>query len=313
MNRHLTLSALLISLSVLCGCSDRTLMQNSLVEEAQVSDHTRAGDILEALPAPANKTPVALYEFQDQTGQFKYNDKYTDYSSAVTKGAHAILTKALIDSGHHQWFTVVERGGLKNLIQERQIIKSMRNEYLGPNGTKLPELPSLIYGGMLIEGGIISYDTNVITGGAGATYLGIGASAQYRRDLVTVYLRAVNIQTGEVVLSVTSSKTIFSTSLDSTVLKYITFDKLLQAEAGFSVNEPTQLAVRQAIETAVYSMIMEGALDHLWSFANPADGQRAIDEYLKRRDSKMPVPASKPAFAPSESDKTLPQPGKNAL
>ncbi|MCK5519201.1 MAG: CsgG/HfaB family protein, partial [Alphaproteobacteria bacterium] len=210
----------------------------------------------------------------------------TDYSSAVTKGGHSILVKALLDSGNKRWFTVAERGGLKNLLQERQIIKLMRSEYRAPDGKKLPNLPPLIYGGIMIEGGIVSYDSNIATGGAGAIYLGVSGSTQYRKDLVTVYLRAINVQNGEVLLSVTSSKTIYSTVFDANFLKYITFDKLFQAEAGFSLNEPVQLGVRQAIETAVYSMIMEGAIDKIWSFQNPVAGNKAIKKYLKRRDGK---------------------------
>ena len=275
---------------ILSACTQQEIYQNAMVDEAKVTDRTRAGDLLLSLPAPSEKVAVALYDFQDQTGQFKNNEKFSEFSSAVTKGGHAILTKALLDAGTKKWFTVIERGGLKDLIQERQIIKMMRSEY-HPNGEQLPDLPPLVYGGMLIEGGIVSYDSNVITGGAGATYLGIGGNVQYHRDLVTIYLRAVSIQSGEVLLSVTSSKTIFSTAVNSNVLKYITFDKLLQAEAGFTVNEPTQLCVRQAIEAGVYSLVMEGAIDKLWDFRDPAAGQQAIAEYIARRDG-TPVPPS---------------------
>jgi curli production assembly/transport component CsgG len=123
-----------------------------------------------------------------------------------------------------------------------------------------------------------------MTGGAGAVYLGIGGTVQYRRDLVTVYLRAVSVQNGEVLLSVTSSKTVYSASLDANFLKYLTVDNLFQSEGGLTLNEPTQLGVRQAVETAVYSLIMEGAINHLWSFRDQAAGRQAIEEYLKRRD-----------------------------
>ena len=282
------LLTLFLCMSLLPGCSQRTMFENPAVSEAKVTDRTRAGDILAKLPLPAEQLAVAVYDFQDQTGQFRNNGSYTEYSSAVTKGGQAILINALMQAGDDRWFTIAERGGLKNLLQERQIIKLTRNEYLGANGEKLPPLPPMIYGGILLEGGIISYDSNVITGGAGATYLGIGAATQYHRDLVTVYLRAVNIQTGKIIRSVTSSKTVFSTLVDGNLLKYITFDRLLQAEAGFTVNEPTQLAVRQAIETAVYSLIMEGTLHDLWHFKDPVAGKKAIDEYLARRDGPNP-------------------------
>ena len=276
--------SLLLSLSFLCGCSHNAVYENAAVEEAHVTDKTRASEILESLPPPVQKVPVVVYDFIDQTGQFKNNGTYTEYSSAVTKGGYSILIKALLDAGNRKWFTVAERGGLKNLLQERQIIKITRGLYKGPDGRPLPNLPPLLYGGVMIEGGIVSYDSNVVTGGAGAAFLGISGAVQYRRDLVTVYLRAVNVQTGEVLLSVTSSKTIYSTSLDANYLKYVTIDHLFQSEVGFTLNEPTQLGVRQAVETAVYSLIMEGTLDGLWKFKHPADGQNELDMYLKRRD-----------------------------
>lgn len=263
-----------------------------LATEAEVTDTTPAGRLLNNLPAPTQKIAVAVYDFQDQTGQFKYNGKFTDYSSAVTKGGHAILTKALLDAGSSQWFLVAERGNIQDLLQERQIIKLMRSEYSDPNQPPPPNLPPLVYAGLMISGGIISYDSNIITGGAGAIYLGLGASTKYHQDIVTVYLRATNIQTGEVMLSVTSSKTIYSTELDSNVLKYLTFDRLLQAEVGFTINEPTQLGVRQAIESGVYSLIMEGALKNIWGFADPVAGQKAITAYVSRRDGTSPAPAS---------------------
>ncbi len=279
--------AVTFCLMLLIGCSTQGVYNNLLAQEANVTDRTRAGHILEKLPLPSQKVAVVVYDFQDLTGQFKNNGKYTDYSSAVTKGGHVVLVKALLDSGNKNWFTVAERGDLKNLLQERQIINQMRSEYKTSNNQILPKLPPLVYGGIILEGGIVSYDSNIITGGIGAIYLGISGSSKYNRDLLTVSIRAVSVQTGEVLLSVTSSKTIYSTSLDTNLLKYVTFDKLFQAEAGFTLNEPVQLGVRQAIETAVYSLIMEGAIDKLWGFKNPAKGKELIKEYLARRDGKL--------------------------
>ncbi|MDR3425163.1 MAG: CsgG/HfaB family protein [Alphaproteobacteria bacterium] len=292
---------LVATLTLLCGCSSLSLFDNPAVEEAHVTDRTRAGKILANLPAPEAKVPVAVYDFQDQTGQFKNNGAYTEYSSAVTKGGYSILIKALLDTGNRRWFDVAERGALKNLLQERQLIKIMRGEYAGPKGEKLSKLPPLIYGGVMLEGGIVSYDSNILTGGLGAVYMGIGGTMQYRRDLVTIYLRAVSVQSGEVLLAVNSSKTIYSTSLDANFLRYLTVDNLFQSEGGVTMNEPTQFAVQQAIETAVYSLIMEGAINHLWTFADPKAGKRAIDDYLERRDgTAKPDDATKTA-AVSES------------
>ncbi len=45
-----------------------------------------------------------------------------------------------------------------------------------------------------------------MTGGAGARYLGIGASKRYVKDTVTVSLRLVSVATGEVLIDVISTK-----------------------------------------------------------------------------------------------------------
>ncbi|NTV67090.1 MAG: curli production assembly protein CsgG [Chlorobaculum sp.] len=276
---------LLIPVFSLSGCAYNALYNNPAVSEAHVTDKTRATEILMNLPEPERPIPAVVYEFLDQTGQFKNNGMYTDYSSAVTRGGYSILVKALLDSGEGKWFMLAERGALKNLMQERQIIKLARVEYNALNtDRKLPDLPPMLYGGTLIEGGIISYDSNVMSGGIGATYLGIGGATQYRRDLVTVYLRAVSIETGRVLLSVQSSKTIYSVSLDGTFMRYLTVGNLFQSEAGFAINEPVQFGVRQAIETAVYSLLMEGAMKHLWEFKDNAAGKQAIASYIERRD-----------------------------
>ena len=275
---------LAVTLTSLGGCSSRSFYENMAVSKAHVTDRTRASEILMGLPAPVQAVPVVVYDFQDQTGQFKNNEKYTEYSSAVTRGGYSILIKSLLDTGNGDWFTVAERGALKNLLQERQIVKVTRGEYPGVNNQKLPSLPPMLYGGTMIEGGIISYDSNVQTGGMGAVYLGIGGSVQYRRDLVTVYLRAVSVETGRVLLAVNSSKTIYSVAVDGNFLRYLTVAHLLQSEAGFTLNEPVQLAVRQAIETGVYSLVMEGALKNLWAFKDKTAGDKAVAEYLDRRD-----------------------------
>lgn len=278
-----TISIFLIT--ALCSaCTPQSMYENDFVEEAQVTQTTRAGKILAALPAPKRPVPAVVYEFQDQTGQFKSNDNFVEYSSAVTKGGLSVLVKALVDTSQGNFFMVAERGGLNNLIKERQIIRAMRSDYAMPDGSKLPDLAPMVYGGIILEGGIVFYDTNVLTGGAAAGYFGISGATQYRRDIVTVYLRAVEVQTGKVLLAVNSSKTVFSYGLSGSLLRYLTVDRLFEAEGGYSVNEPGQLAVRQAIETAVYSLIMEGSLKNLWSFGDEMAGRAAVADYLVRRD-----------------------------
>jgi curli production assembly/transport component CsgG len=301
-----------ILLFILTACNANNLYDNKHINEAQVTDTTSAGRILSSLPLPVRPLPVAVYDFQDQTGQFKFSETVSDYSSAVTKGGMSVLVKSLLDAGNGQWFMVAERGGLNNLLKERQIIRSMREEFAGPNGQKLPSLPPLVYGGMILEGGIIFYDSNILTGGAAAGYFGISGSTQYRRDIVGVYLRAVDISSGQVILSVNSSKTVFSYGASAGLLHYLSFDRLLEAEVGCTVNEPNQLAVRQAVETAVYSLIMEGNLKKLWEFSDKEAGRKALEKYLKRRDGARSADALK-YFAPyqgGEHEKIVSQTSK---
>jgi len=155
----------------------------------------------------------------------------------------------------------------------------MRSTHAGPDGKPLPDIDPMLYAGILLEGGIISYESNVLTGGIGARYLGIGGPTMYSRDMVTVYLRVVSVKTGEVLVSVNSTKTIFSQKLSGGLFKFVSYDEIVEGEAGVSYNEPPQLAVRQATEFAVYSMVIEGARQGLWEFADPSTGARIIADY----------------------------------
>jgi curli production assembly/transport component CsgG len=227
---------------------------------------------------------VAVYNFQDQTGQFKPSEVGQTLSRAVSQGSSSMLVKALQDAGNRSWFMTVERENLKNLLNERQIIREMRERYLGERNVNPQALPALLFAGILLEGGVIGYDSNTVTGGAGAAFLGIGGKTEYRQDTVTVYLRAVSVRTGEVLTTVTASKTIASRSLGANAFKFVAFKELLQAEAGFTTNEPDQLALQQAIEKAVYALVLEGVDLKLWDFADPKAGWPKLWRYRQERD-----------------------------
>lgn len=273
----------------LCSCTPIQQAGLALAPESVVNEETHAGRRLKALPPPQRKAVVAVYGFKDKTGQYKPTSTITEYSRAVTQGGGDILIKALLDAGNKSWFRTVEREGLDELAQERKIIRMMRDQYAGSNGRKLPSVGPMLYAGILLQGGITAYESNVLTGGLGARYLGIGANSEYRRDVVTVNLRAVSVTTGEVLASVNASKAIYSMGLSAGIFKFVAFDKLLEAETGLTYNEPPQLAVRQAIETAVYALVIEGAKEGLWNFADPEKGRQAIQEFTKNHgtDKKL--------------------------
>ena len=235
------------------------------------------------LPAPSRPISVAVYGFTDQTGQFRNSATGQTLSRAVTQGGSSILMKALQDAGSRDWFTIVEREQASHLLSERQIIREMRERYLGETGVNAEALPALLFAGVILEGGIIGYDTNVVSGGSGAGFLGISARTEYRQDTVTVYLRAVSVRTGEVLTSVTATKTISSYALGAGAFRYVGFKQLLEAEAGITTNEPDQLALQQAVEKAVYGLIMEGVELRLWDFQDREAGWPHMWRYQQER------------------------------
>jgi curli production assembly/transport component CsgG len=252
---------------------------------AHHSRQTQTQRMLMELPAPRQPVAIAVYNFTDQTGQFRTSENgQQTLSRAVTQGGASILVRALQDAGNRRWFTIVEREQLRNLLNERQIIREMRERYLGETNVNPQALPAMLFAGVLLEGGVISYDTNTVTGGAGAAFLGIGGRAQYRQDTVTVYLRAVSVRTGEVLTTVTASKTIASQSLGGSAFRFVAFRELLEAEAGFTVNEPDHLALQQAIEKAVYALVMEGIDLGLWGFQDANTGWPMLWRYRQERD-----------------------------
>lgn len=288
---NLRIASACLLAAALCGCE--TVTENGRTAfpetrpEAFLPDKTQTQKLLEQLPAPTRPIAVAVYGFVDQTGQYKPSETGQTLSRAVTQGGGSILVKALQDAGNRQWFTIVERESLRNLLNERQIIREMRERYLGEQGVNPQALPALLFAGVLLEGGIVGYDTNTVTGGAGAAFLGIGGHTEYRQDTVTVYLRAVSVRTGEVLTSVTASKTIASQSLGASAFRYVGFKELLQAEAGYTTNEPDQVALQQAIEKAVYSLVLEGVELKLWDFADPAAGWPLLQSYQRERNGEI--------------------------
>lgn len=218
---------------------------------------------MKQFPEPANgKVVVGVYSFTDKTGQRKDGGNIAKLSSAVTQGGETLLIKALQDAGDGKWFRVVERVGLDNLLKERQLIRSAREE-----ARDNTSLRTILYAGMIIEGAIVSYDTNVRTGGFGARYLGIGPSTQYQEDLITVSIRVVSVNTGEVLLTVNSEKKILSVAESVAVFKfYDSGTKNFENEFGVTSNEPGVYALKAAINTAVEEMIIQGEKKGIWKF-----------------------------------------------
>ena len=215
-------------------------------------------------PPASGPIPIAVYSFKDLTGQRKSVANVASLSSAVTQGADAYLVKALQDVGSGKWFTVLERGGIDDLIKERQMIRQMRELYQGKDAKPLPPM---VFAGILLQGGVTGYDSNTLTGGLGVSVFGIGGNTQYQSDTVTVSLRTVSVSTGEVLTSVTVTKTVISYLDKMTMLRFVSDGTTsVEGEIGGSVNESINKATSLAIQAAVVDTIREGARKGHWGF-----------------------------------------------
>ena len=237
----------------------------SLTRDIQPADILDLQSVKLAELPPAKRKPViAVYRdsFQDLTGQRKSNSSFALFSTAVTQAPEALLIRALKHAANGEFFRVVERVGLDNLTKERQLIRSTRENF-----EEDQKLQPLLFAGLLIQGGVINYDTNVQSGGMGARYLGIGTSKQYREDVVTISLRLVSVSTGEVLMETLVSKSIVSTSVSQDVFRFIEAGtELVEIEGGVAENEVGSIALQKAIETGVFNLIEIGIERGYWEY-----------------------------------------------
>jgi curli production assembly/transport component CsgG len=253
---------LTLGLLVLSNCAG--LQKTGLESKPEVTEMKLQKEF-DNIPAPAQKKiTVAVYSFQDKTGQRRNTPNIASFSTAVTQGAEPFLIKALQDVGQGQWFDVVERVNVDNLVKERTIIKQMRDMFEGTNAKNLQPLQ---FAGVIVEGGIIGYDSGMESGGLAYKWLGIGPQTQYSKDIVTISLRVVSVSSGKVLATITVSKTIYSTGDSIAILKaFRGGTAFFEAETGLTINEPTTLAVKATVEAAVVELIKEGERKGIWSF-----------------------------------------------
>lgn len=260
------LLSLIITIALLGGCAMNPSLQK--LRDTEVSPTVQESPIqqrLEDVPElDGEKITIAVYSFMDKTGQRKPSEMVASLSSAVTQGSEAWVIKALQEVGNGEWFEVVERVGMDNLIKERQLIRQTRENY---EGKEAVPLKPLLFAGLILEGGIVGYDSNVAVGGVGASWLGIGSSTEYRIDNVTVVMRIVSVSTGKVLLSIATEKSIASHRSGADIFKFLDMGtRLLETEIGFSVNEPVNYAVRAAVEQGIVELVHEGERKGLWKF-----------------------------------------------
>lgn len=308
--RRLFVSHSVVAAAVLAAAACAPISRTSLPfkDQPAVGPMTATSNWLAQLPPPPRPLVVAVYDFPDQTGALKpnFNTANADFSRAVTQGASSVLVDTLKFMGNGAWFTVVERSRLEDLLRERKLVQ---DTYAAVKRTPEKLVSPLQFAEYLFEGGIISFDSTVVSGGVGATYLGIGPSASYLKNFITVTLRLVEVRTGRVVSSVTTSKSIFSVTHGLSLTKYISVDQnLLEVHGNITHTEPTQIAVREAIESAAYQVVREASDMRLWSTHPPevlpphllADAMR--DSFKQKPNPSKPSSPAQKSFQPIAVD-----------
>jgi len=270
---------LLLAAGILGGCVANPPKQYE--PPSRIVTHVEG--FMDIPPPSGGKLVAAVYGFQDKTGQRKPSDKLANISYAVTQGAEVWVIKALKEVGGGEWFRVVERVGLDNLTKERQIIRQARQQV----NDETPLKP-MLFAGVLVEGAITGYDSNTLTGGAGARYLGIGPSTEYRQDVVTVSMRLVSVQSGEVLLNTSVTKTIVSFGDHVSLFRFIDMGtKALELESGTTENEPVNYAVRVAIEQCVVELVKDGERIGIWSYKTHEEGANDTKEEVKTDENSV--------------------------
>ncbi len=264
MGRQLLLCLLAILLS---SCASKNLLEGSGFPHVVIQSSSilsLQSEELKDTPPSKRKPVIAIYpnSFRDHTGQRKSNGEFALFSTAITQAPEAYLIRALKHAAEGEFFKVVERVGLESLTKERQIIRSTRESFEEDSVVK-----PLLFAGLLVQGGVLSYDTNIKSGGLGARYLGIGSSKEYREDLITISLRLVSVSTGEVLIEVLTSKNILSVGLSQDLFRFIDQGtRLIEVEGGVSANESTSIALQKAIEEGVLEIIKTGVKKGYWRY-----------------------------------------------
>ena len=269
MKQAVRLLLLFLLVALLSSCAPRysSLLEEGglpyiVIEKASILE-LQNEELLNLKPAK-RKPVIAVYpnSFKDMTGQRRSNSQFALFSTAITQAPEALLIRALKHASNGEFFQVAERVGLDSLTKERQLIRSTRETFDEESAVK-----PLLLAGLLVQGAVLSIDSNIRSGGMGARYLGIGSSKEYREDLITISLRLVSVSTGEVLIEVLINKSIISVGLSQDLFRFISNGtELIEIEGGAAENESTSIALQQSIEQGVLQIIKIGISKGYWEY-----------------------------------------------
>lgn len=223
-------------------------------------------------PAPPRALTVGVYSCIDTSGQRRPTRLPQELSTAVPMDCTPYLIDA-VRSVPKGYVFLVERQHVDELLRERQLATLALNtptdsapaagiEALPPPPAR--RLITLRVAEILLIGQVVAYDraTRQVAGGVAVN--SVGGSGEYVTDLVTFSLRAVAVQTGEVLGQSTVSKSVTSLSIGGHISKIYSTD-VVEIELGGAGNEPVGLALGAAVRSALIALINQGLRDGWWS------------------------------------------------
>jgi len=231
------------------------------VQPPSVENQSEFSELSDLAQPISDPLIVGVYSFTDQTGQRAVLSRNTsEMSSAIPQGLNAILVQELKLAGKGGWYRVVERETISDVLNERRIVASA----LGAEAEQ--QLPNLLLPGIILTGGAVSYDRKIHEEFRGFGISSVNGNTQVQSDQVGVVLRAVSVQTGEVIETVYASKEVLSQVNSLSGLRVFN-TSTLAFEVGNATNEPVSLAVRQAIASAIVELTRRGIKREWWSVA----------------------------------------------
>ncbi|HJV40528.1 CsgG/HfaB family protein [Caulobacter sp.] len=224
-------------------------------------------------PPPPRALTVGVYSCIDTSGQRRPTQLPQELSTAVPMDCTPYLIDA-VRSLRPGYVYLVERQHVDELLRERQLATLALNSMPEPaaGGVQEPagspaaarKLYTLRVAEILLVGQVVAYDRSTREIKAGAAVGAVGASGTYVTDLVTFSLRAVAVQTGEVLGQTTVTKSVNSLAVGGHITK-IYSTSVLDLEAGGSANEPVGLALGSAVRSALTQLVDQGIHDGWWS------------------------------------------------
>jgi curli production assembly/transport component CsgG len=249
------IAIILMCAASLAGCA-AVAVDPAPPQVVQALPTARSSEALIPQPANGHAMNVGIYGCIDSTGQKRKGPPgVADFSSAVPQDCAPFLMAAMRALPHYR---VLERARVDDILKERQLATVM----LGEKTRSL--LGNMLIADVLMLGQIVSYDRTVSQVAGGIAVNAVGLAHQRVSDSFTFSLRVVSTKSGEVLNEVLVQKSVESLQLNGHVLRIIGVDTA-SAEAGSTANEPSGIALQQAVQLAVRTITEKGMDAGWWS------------------------------------------------